>query len=79
MKEIVTVKPVNDTGLRIASDCRLPEIKFYVESGNVLFWATVKDTAEGRDVEALQYLSPENAIKFAQAMEACAIQAFKDK
>lgn len=77
-KEVVIVEPVNDIGLRIASECRLPEIKFYVESGRVLFWATTKDISSSKEVEAMQYLTPENAMKFAKAMEKCAIKALKE-
>ena len=78
MKEDKKIETVNDIGLRIASRCRLPEIKFYVESGSVLFWATVHDR-EGEDVEALQYLSPNEAMRFAKAMEACAIEALRQQ
>ena len=77
MKEIKTIEALNDTGLRIASDCKLPEIKFYEENGAVLFWATIKENGE-EEVEALQYLTPEEAMKFAKAMEECAIKALKN-
>jgi len=73
----LTLSPVNDIGLRIEKACRLPELKFYVEGGSVLFWATVSDRA-GEEIEALQYLDAKAAMRFARAMEACAIQALKD-
>lgn len=72
-----TVKPCNEIGLIIESDCRLPEIKFYEESGTVYFFATVHDSDE-KEQEALQYLSAQDAMKFAKAMEACAIRALKN-
>lgn len=70
--------PVNDIGFRVEEDCRLPELKFYVEGGSVLFWATTKGSSTAEEVEALQYLTPEIAMKMAKALEACAIQALKN-
>ncbi len=69
---------VNETGFLIEKACALPEIKFYEEGGSVLFFATVAHpTNDGEEVEALQYLTPEIAMKMAKSLEACAIQAFK--
>lgn len=73
---VLTIKPCNDIGLFIEKRCRLPEIKFYVENGSVLFWATVCDM-DGKEIEALQYLDALSAMKFAKAMENCAIEALK--
>lgn len=73
-----TLTQCNDIGLRITSKCRLPDIHFYVESGTVHFWATVQDS-QGQEHEALQYLDVIDAMKFAKAMEACAIQALKEQ
>lgn len=70
------IESVNGIGLRIEKACRLPEIKFYVEGQSVLFWATVHDR-NGDEVDALQYLNAEQAMKFAKAMEACAIEALR--
>lgn len=67
---------INDTGLMIEKDCRLPVIKVYEENGAVLFWATVTDK-DKEDIEALQYLSVIEAQKLANAIERCAIQALK--
>ena len=54
----------------------MPEIRFYPEGQSVMFWAVVHDK-DGNETEALQYLTPEAAMKFAKAMEACAIEALK--
>lgn len=75
----ISVRPCNETGLLIESACRLPEIKFYEENGSVYFFASVLNDSEDREIEALQYLSPEHAMKFAKSMEACAIQALKNR
>lgn len=75
--EKLTIRPCNDIGLIIESACRLPEIKFYVENGSVLFWATTTDF-KGQEIETMQYLNPRAAMIFAKAMEACAIQALKE-
>ena len=73
----LTIKPCNDCGLIIEKNCRLPEIKFYVESGRVLFWTTVTDK-DGHEIEALQYLDPSQAMKLSKAMASCAITALKE-
>ena len=77
----LTYSPCNDIGFIVESACRLPELKCYVENGSVLFWASIIDTAKGnddREIEALQYLTPEVAMKMSKALERCAIQALKD-
>lgn len=73
---VLTLRSCNEVGLLIEKACRLPEIRFYPEGGSVLFWAVVHDS-DGKEQEALQYLTPEAAMKFAKAMEACAIEALK--
>lgn len=70
---------VNDTGFLVESACRLPEIKFYEECGSVLFWASIMDREESDEIEALQYLDPFTAMKMAKQLEACAIQALRNK
>lgn len=56
----------------------MPDIHFYEESGSVHVWVTVKDM-KGESIEALQYLSASDAMRFAKAMENCAIQALKNQ
>ena len=73
----LTYSPCNDIGFVVESACRLPELKCYVEGGSVLFWATVTDGGK-KEIEALQYLTPEIAMKMSKALERCAIQALKD-
>ena len=68
------VVPINNTGLLILSNSRLPDVHFYEENGAVLLWATVADE---KDYTGLEYLTPIEAMKFARAMEKCAIQAFR--
>ena len=56
--------------------CMLKSVKFYPENGSVLIWA---ETGEGDDrCEGLQYLTPQEAMRFAKAMEASAIEALKN-
>lgn len=64
-------------GLEVSDiGCMLKSIKFYSENGRVLVWA---ETGEGADRhEGLQYLSPQEAMSFAKAMEASAIEALKN-
>lgn len=74
--EKLTYTVVNDTGFIVESRCRLPELKCYEESGSILFSATVLDWNE-KEIETLQYLTPEVAMRMAKALEVMAIQAFK--
>lgn len=74
----LTYKVVNDTGFIVESHCRLPELKCYEENGSILFFASVLDSSdEKKEIEALQYLTPEVAMKMAKALEYLAIEAFK--
>jgi len=73
----INIIPCNN-GLLIESACRLPEIRFYEENGSVYFFASVLNNEEDDEIEALQYLTPEQAMKFARAMEKCAIEALKN-
>lgn len=75
--EKLTFAPRNETGFIVESSCRLPELKAYEENGTVLFWATVVDT-KGEEHEALQYLTPEVAMKMAKSLECMAVHAFKN-
>jgi hypothetical protein len=75
----LTYTTVNDCGFIVESHCRLPEIKCYEESGTVMFWASVIDTKDSAEIEALQYLTPQVAMKMSKALEACAIQALKNQ
>lgn len=75
----LTYTTVNDTGFIVESRCRLPELKCYEENGSVLFWASVIDTKDNPEIEALQYLTPEVAMKMSKALRACAIKALENK
>lgn len=75
----LTYKPVNDIGFIVESRCRLPELKVYEEHGSVLFWASVVNDSEDREIEAMQYLTPEVAMKMSKALRACAIKALENK
>lgn len=70
---------VNETGFIVESSCRLPELKCYVEGGSVYFYASVLNDNEDNEIEALQYLTPEIAMKMSKALEVMAIQAFKER
>lgn len=57
---------------------KMKDISVLVESGSVHVWVKIQE----RDdvvVEALQYLTAEEAMSFAKAFERCAIQALKDR
>ena len=72
------VESCNDIGLWITEpDCRMPDIHFYPEHGSVILDVTVLDF-KSREVQAIQYLTPQEAMKFASAMKACAIQALEE-
>lgn len=75
----LTYKTCNDIGFIVESRCRLPELKCYEENGSVLFWASVIDTKDEPEIEALQYLTPEVAMKMSKALRACAIRALENQ
>lgn len=66
---------VNDIGLGLAGadNEKLKDLRVYVENGGVQVWSEHRDGSE-----ALQYLSPVEAMAFAKAFERCAIQALKE-
>lgn len=66
---------INDIGLGLAGadNEKLKDLRVYVENGGVQVWSEHKDGSE-----ALQYLSPVEAMAFAKAFERCAIQALKE-
>ena len=74
----LTYHACNEIGFVVESRCRLPELRCYEENGSVLFWASVIDT-KGKEEEALQYLTPEVAMKMSKALRNCAIKALENK
>lgn len=76
-------RPINEIGLGIAGLAgeHLRDFRIYEENGSVQIWVAVArrrgDTSLG-DIEALQYLTPDQAMAFAKAFERCAIQALKN-
>ncbi len=77
---------INDIGLgfRGVDGELVRDIRVYPESGSVQIWMEVCErgcnpTSPGRTHEAMQYLSPEEAMAFAKAFERCAIQALRDR
>lgn len=73
--EKLTYHRCNDTGFTVESRCRLPELKCYEEGGSVLFWASI--VHDGEEIEAMQYLTPEVAMKMSKALRECAIIALE--
>lgn len=67
---------VNDIGLGLAGadNEKLKDLRVYVEAGRVQVWSEHKDGSE-----AMQYLTPVEAMAFAKAFERCAIAALKDE
>lgn len=66
---------MNGAGLHIAYGNKVKEISFYPDGERISFNITLKDD---REIDGLMYLKPEEAMKFAKAMEASAIEAFKN-
>lgn len=66
---------LNDIGLGLAGaeNEKLKDLRVYVESGSVQVWSEHKDGSE-----AMQYLTPIEAMAFAKAFERCAIAALKE-
>ena len=74
------IRRVNDIGLGMAgiSPERLMDLRIYAESGTVIVGVVVGEHAESSPFEAIQYLTPQEAMAFAKAFERCAIAALKD-
>lgn len=70
----MVITRVNGPGIHIEYGAKLKEMTLYPEGSSVHLYVTVKD---GKEIEALMYLSPEEAMKIAKALEASAIEALK--
>jgi hypothetical protein len=56
------------------------DIRVYPEGGSVQIWVEIHQRDNWPQThEAMQYLSPEEAMAFAKAFERCAIQALKER
>jgi len=73
--EVATYHKCNGEGFIVESNCRLPELKCYVDEGTVYFEATVMKNGEEHD--GLQYLTPEIAMKMSKSLRDCAIKALE--
>lgn len=71
-------RTINDIGIGLAGAVgeKMVDLRVYHESGNVLVWTEIN--CDGQSREVMQYLTPEEAMRFAAAFERCAIQALKD-
>jgi hypothetical protein len=76
------VTPINDIGARILGINEEPVRDFgvYTEGGCVIVMVEVAERGKGYPAshEAIQYLIPADAMKFAKAFERCAIVALKE-
>jgi hypothetical protein len=78
---IKRTRVVNDIGIGFSGiDQELvKDIRVYPESGRVQFWIELYERGfSGRTHEAMQYLSPEEAMAFSKALKRCAIKALED-
>jgi hypothetical protein len=73
---------INDIGIGFkgTGDERMVDIRVYPEGGGVLVWPEIRQhgVCATDTLEAVQYLTAEEAMAFAKAFERCAIQALKD-
>lgn len=83
-KQTVTTKrtrQINDRGIGYAGIDKelIRDIKIYDEGGRVQVWVEMMlRGSSGETMEAMQYLTAEEAMAFAKALERCAIQALKE-
>ena len=78
---IKRTRRINDIGIGMAGigDELVKDFRVYSESGSVQVWIELFDRSwNGTIHEAMQYLTPEEAMRFAKAFERCAIQALKE-
>lgn len=71
-----TLRPVNTTGLGIKGEERdkIQDIRVFHENGSVQLWVELHGAEE-----YLQYLSPEEAMILAKALDRLAIEAFRER
>lgn len=74
------IRVINDIGIgfRGGKEDWIQDIRIYEESGSVQFWVEVKDRRSENTMEALQYLSAQQAMAFANALKRCAIRAMEN-
>lgn len=74
------IRVINDIGIGFKGDEKdlIRDIRIYEESGSVQFWVEVKDRRSENTMEALQYLSAQQAMDFANALKRCAIRALEN-
>jgi hypothetical protein len=73
---------VNDIGIGFAGFVNelVKDIRVYPEGGSVQVWVEVAERgSSGKTHEAMQYLSPEEAMAFSKALRRCAIQALEER
>ena len=78
---IKRTRRINDIGIGMAGigDELVKDIRVFPENGNVQVWIELFDRSwNGTIHEAMQYLSPEEAMRFSMAFARCAIQALKE-
>jgi len=76
--EEMKINTISDIGIEITHpECKLSRICCYSEGNSILFWATVIGFDENEH-EGLQYFTPNQAMKLAKSLEACAIEALKN-
>lgn len=71
------IRQINDSGIGLwgFEGEKLRDIRVYAENGSVQLWVEV---GQGDSIEeAMQYLTPSEAMAFAKAFERCAVQALK--
>lgn len=74
------IQPINDGGIQVQAlpdkNHRFHDLRLYEQDGHVNVYATVRPDNE-HEIEALMYLSPEEAMKVANALRASAIKALE--
>lgn len=80
MTEPKRTRLINDRGIGykgIGTE-RIRDIRIFDEGNSVQVWVEIAPLNSSETYEALQYLSPQEAMAFAKALERCAIQALKE-
>lgn len=78
---MIRTRTVNDIGIgyKGINDERMEDIRIYPDgTGTVQLWVEININGRHLSVEAMQYLTPQEAMDFSCALERCAIQALRD-
>ena len=65
----------SEAWFKIEKECTVPEVKCGIEDRSILLWVTVSDG--DNEIQGLQYLTPEIALKMSKRLREMALNLFE--